>query len=520
MKFILGLLFFTCVYSGFTQKDSASVYGNTILAADLKKHLEIIASDEYEGRETGRKGQKMAAKYIVNHFKSIGVPGGNKGEYYQQFPLIIQYTGGTDITVNDKKYDFLEDFYFYRGFSDTTFTSDEIVFVGYGIDDKRYSDYKKIDVNGKIVMILAGEPFKKGKSIITRSKNVSPWSTNWRLKKQVAKDKGASAILIVSENIQQDISNTIHYIESPSMILNTGKPTSSKQLTNFYVSTNFANEILKETGESIESLRNKITKKTITLSCKTKVNIEMDREKEKLSSENVLGFIEGTDKKEEIIILTAHYDHIGVDLKNNEVYNGADDDGSGTVAILEIAEAFAKAKKDGNGPRRSVLIMPVAGEEKGLLGSEYYSDNPIYPLANTVVDLNIDMIGRLDKKHAGNPNYVYIIGSTMLSKELHEVNEAANFNYTKLDLDYEFNTTDDPNRYYYRSDHYNFAKNGVPVIFYFNGVHEDYHKPTDTVDKINFMKMETITRLVFYTAWQLANQEKRIELDGALQKSN
>jgi Zn-dependent M28 family amino/carboxypeptidase len=243
------------------------------------------------------------------------------------------------------------------------------------------------------------------------------------------------------------------------------------------------------------------------------VTVEMHREIEKLSSENVLGFIEGTDKKDEIVILTAHYDHIGIDLKNNEVYNGADDDGSGTVAIMEIAEAFAKAKAEGKGPRRSVLIMPVAGEEKGLLGSEYYSENPVYPLANTVVDLNIDMIGRLDKKHAGDPNYVYIIGSTMLSKELHEVNEAANSTYTKLDLDYEFNTIDDPNRYYYRSDHYNFAKKGVPVIFYFNGVHADYHKPTDTVDKINFDKMETITRLVFYTAWQLANKEKRIEVD-------
>jgi len=513
MRVVVGLLILACGYSSIAQTDSASVYGNTILAGDLKKHLEIIASDKYEGRETGRKGQKMAAEYIANHFKSIGVPGGNKGEYYQEFPLIIQHSGGTDISINDKKYRFIDDFYFYRGFNDTSFITDEVVFVGYGIEDKRYSDYKNIDVKGKVIMVLAGEPFKKGKSIITRSKEASPWSMNWRMKMQAAKDKGARAILIVPENIQQNVLTMIHYIESSSMVLDRGKVTPSQRLTNFYISPKMADEILKETGETIESLRSKITKKTITLTCKTKVTVEMHREIEKLSSENVLGFIEGTDKKEEIVILTAHYDHIGIDLKNNEVYNGADDDGSGTVAIMEIAEAFALAKAEGKGPRRSVLIMPVAGEEKGLLGSEYYSENPVYPLANTVVDLNIDMIGRLDEKHADDPNYVYIIGSTMLSKELHEVNEAANSKHTKLDLDYEFNTIDDPNRYYYRSDHYNFAKKGVPVIFYFNGVHVDYHKPTDTVDKINFDKMETITRLVFYTAWQLANKEKRIEVD-------
>ncbi|MBL4623823.1 MAG: M28 family peptidase [Flavobacteriales bacterium] len=330
---------------------------------------------------------------------------------------------------------------------------------------------------------------------------------------QVAKEKGASAIFIVPEDFRQNVRTMIHYIESSSMVLDMGKAVKSKRLTNFYISPKMADEILKGTGETIESLKKKIKKKTITLTCSTSVSIGMHRKTENLSSENVLGFIEGTDKKDEVVILTAHYDHIGIDLKNDEVYNGADDDGSGTVALLEIAEAFAKAKAEGNGPRRSILIMPVAGEEKGLLGSEYYSENPVYPLDRTIVDLNIDMIGRLDEKHADDPNYVYIIGSTMLSTELHAINEKANSTYTNLDSDYEFNTIDDPNRYYYRSDHYNFAKKNIPVIFYFNGVHVDYHKPTDTVDKINYEKMETITKLVFYTAWQLANQEKTIEVD-------
>ncbi len=304
----------------------------------------------------------------------------------------------------------------------------------------------------------------------------------------------------------------LHYIESPAMMLDIGNKAAAKKLTNFYISSKMADEILKESGETIASLKKKITKKTVTIYCKTQFDLDMHRKIEKLSSENVLGFIEGTDKKEEVVILTAHYDHIGIDENSNEVYNGADDDGSGTVAIMEIAEAFALAKADGNGPRRSILIMPVAGEEKGLLGSEYYAQNPVYPLEKTVADLNIDMIGRLDKKHADNPNYVYVIGSNRLSTELHDINENVNSTYTKLELDYQFNKEDDPNRFYYRSDHYNFAKNNIPVIFYFNGVHEDYHKVTDTVDKINYSKMEKITQLVFHTAWELANQEKKLRL--------
>jgi len=224
----------------------------------------------------------------------------------------------------------------------------------------------------------------------------------------------------------------------------------------------------------------------------------------------VLGYIEGTDLKDELIIITAHYDHLG--KHDSLIFNGADDDGSGTVATLEIAEAFMLAKKDGKGPRRSVLIMPVSGEEKGLLGSKYYTDHPIYPLENTVANLNIDMIGRLDDWH-DTANYVYLIGADRLSQELHDISETVNEKHIGLNLDYTFNEEDDPNRYYYRSDHYNFAKNNIPVIFYFNGVHEDYHKASDTVDKIDFKKIETITRLVFLTAWELANRDERIVVD-------
>ncbi|MCC6937955.1 MAG: M28 family peptidase [Flavobacteriales bacterium] len=233
-------------------------------------------------------------------------------------------------------------------------------------------------------------------------------------------------------------------------------------------------------------------------------------QEERVMAENVLAYIEGSDKKDELVVITAHYDHIGVE--NGVVYNGADDDGSGTVALLEIAEAFAKAKAAGQGPRRSVLIMPVSGEEKGLLGSRYYSDHPVFPLSSTVADLNIDMIGRVDSAHSSSAPYVYIIGSDRLSSELHEVNEIANRS-VGLQLDYTFNAEDDPNRFYYRSDHYNFARKGVPCIFYFSGVHEDYHQPSDDVDKIRFDLLRQRALLVFHTAWELANRESRIVVD-------
>ena len=230
-------------------------------------------------------------------------------------------------------------------------------------------------------------------------------------------------------------------------------------------------------------------------------------------SENVVAFIKGSEKPDEIVVVSAHLDHEGI--KNGKIYNGADDDGSGTVAILEIAEAFKKAAEAGKGPKRSILFLHVTGEEKGLLGSKYYTENPIFPLANTVTNLNIDMVGRVDERHKGNPNYVYLIGADKLSSELHNISEAMNKKYTNIDLDYKYNDENDPNRFYYRSDHYNFAKHNIPIIFYFNGTHADYHQPTDTPDKINYEMLENRARLVFHTAWEVANRENRIVVDKA-----
>ncbi|MDU8886343.1 M28 family metallopeptidase [Yeosuana sp. MJ-SS3] len=228
-------------------------------------------------------------------------------------------------------------------------------------------------------------------------------------------------------------------------------------------------------------------------------------------SENVLAYIEGSEKPNEFIVISAHLDHEGI--KNGDIYNGADDDGSGTVSILEIAEAFKKAVNDGYRPKRSILFLHVTAEEEGLLGSQYFTDvDPVVPLKNIVANLNIDMIGRRDIKHNEDGNYIYLIGSNKLSAELHQLSEDINTKYVGLELDYTYNSVSDPNRYFYRSDHYNFAKHNIPVIFYFSGNHADYHKPTDTPEKIEYDLLEKRTKLIFYTAWELATRENRITI--------
>ena len=225
-------------------------------------------------------------------------------------------------------------------------------------------------------------------------------------------------------------------------------------------------------------------------------------------SQNIIAYIEGSEFPNEYVFISAHSDHEGI-IKG-EIYNGADDNGSGTAAVLEMAEAFSIAVKDGYRPKRSVVFLHVTAEEVGLYGSRYYSNNPVFPIENTLADLNIDMIGRVDSRHKDNENYIYLIGSDRISTELHFIAQKANSEFTNLDLDYKYNAENDSNGYYSRSDHYNFAQKGIPVIFFFNGEHEDYTKPTDTADKINYPLLTKRAKLIFATAWYIANSDERL----------
>ncbi len=513
MKTILSVIIASWSITAFAQQDSLQMkYAQTITSEDLKEDLYVIAADSMQGRETGTEGQKKAANYIYNHFQKSGIPPYNGKDYYQHYTLFRSGGYVATVVINGVEFDFLKDFYFLPGAPVTDMSATSFVMGAYGIDDEYYSDYKEIDVKGNWILTWPGEPLdKNGFSLVTEEEELSEWSTNWRKKAQTAKEKGADGIFIIDTALEKNAARFAHYIERGKVSV---EPLNNKEeFLQVFISQKMADELMKSSKKSEEKLKTYISKKgkSTATSLQSDFSVYITSKEEKIPAENVLGYVEGSDLKEEVIVISAHYDHLGT--HDGKIFNGADDDGSGTVAIMDLAEAFAKAKAEGHGPRRSILFMAVSGEEMGLLGSTYYTNNPVFPLENTVANLNIDMIGRLDEKHADNENYVYLIGSDKLSSELHEISEKANTDYTELEIDYTFNAPDDPNRFYYRSDHYNFAKNNIPVIFYFNGVHEDYHQHTDTVDKINFSKMEKITRLVFHTAWQLANQDKRIEVD-------
>jgi hypothetical protein len=493
------------------QKDTFALkYSTQITAEGMSRNLRVLASDEYEGRETGKKGQKMAAEYIANQFKEAGIPPYKENTYYQHYPLNVILPAPAEVTINGIKFTGNKDYYNFPGQSEQIISTSNVLFLGYGVDEKNYSDYKGADVKGRVVMIMSGEPYSKDSiSFISGKRSPSLWSTYYKVKPERAKESGALALLIIVDDIEKELKVNKHRLESPSMKLEKGKT----EMPVIYISPEMANALLRK--KTLDQVKAKIAAKgkPYKKDLKTDFQIIIRNTTQKIEAENVLGYIEGTDLKDELIIITAHYDHLGIDGKT--VYNGADDDGSGTVAVIELAKVFAKAKQEGHGPRRSILFMTVSGEEKGLLGSSYYTDHPEFPLKNTICDLNIDMIGRVDEKHKGNPDYIYLIGSDKLSTELHSISENANKTYQNLQLDYTYNDEKDKNRFYYRSDHYNFAKNGIPVIFYFNGVHEDYHKETDEVEKIDFNKMEKITRLVFFTAWDLANRDQRIRVDSS-----
>ncbi len=491
---------------------------NSITAKDLREHLTILASDEFEGRETGTKGNRMAANYIAQHFTDLGLPRVDKSHsYFQKVNFFKQGWEKLNVMANDETMRNMSDFFAFPSTNTDmpSIKADEIVFMGYGIDDTNYSDYKGKDVNGKVLLVYGGEPKNAaGTYYVSQTGETSKWS-NFKEKLITAKEKGAKAIFIIDGDIRKTIAQNRNTLLSSRLQLGEADTENGNYANNIFISPGMAQKLIGNKFNKIVRARKKIEAKGKTKMVKlpTALDITMKKSESSLKGENVLGYIEGVDPKlkDELVVITAHYDHLG--KRGEDVYNGADDNGSGTSTVLEIAEAFAQAKKAGVGPRRSVLVMLVTGEEKGLLGSKYYSEFPIYPLKNTVANINVDMVGRVDKKYENNPNYIYVIGADRLSTELHEINEAANKNNTNLTLDYTYNEENDPNRYYYRSDHYNFAEKGIPAVFFFNGTHDDYHMISDTVEKINFEKMETIGRLVFATAWELVNRDKRIEVD-------
>ena len=479
----------------FAQDRTAQKYARQITANGARKHLTIIASDEFEGRETGKPGAEKAANYIANEFKKLDLNAPVNGSYFQNIPLTELSFEVKSLLVNSVPLTNGKDFYFSGTSDEKTIDVKEVVFIGYGIDTDAYSDLKNTDIAGKVVLLInKGEPVKDGISTITKTAQLSDWSKSRSKRIQYIQTKKPALILAVNPDVASVLEKNPTYFTSSGGRLSLKKDviTSNTSAAVVNMTVSAADQVLKKSGKTYETLKAEIDNTSAPQTQVVQVDFSsaFGTKNKDVQSVNVLGFLPGTDLKDEILVFSAHYDHIGLTTSGTDkVNNGADDDGSGTTGVLEIAKAFCAAKKAGKGPRRSILFLTVVGEEKGLLGSEWYSEHPVFPLEKTITDLNIDMIGRTGNEYKGKTdsvNYCYLIGSDKLSTDLHKISENANATYTKLKIDYKFNDPKDPERIYYRSDHYNFAKHGIPIIFYFNGVHEDYHQPGDEVSKINF----------------------------------
>ncbi|GAC1525437.1 MAG: hypothetical protein NVS3B15_00510 [Sediminibacterium sp.] len=488
------------------KNDDPARFGASITPQSLKEKLSVIASAEMEGRETATPGQKRAAAYIEEQFRKFGLKPGNGNSYQMTYPVYRDELTAKKLMVNGRNFEWDKDFTFLlSAISTGEWAYDTIVFAGYGMVDSanKINDLARLDVKGKIVMVLDGMgdskpaiPFPTGRR--------SPASVYGKI--QAVRRAGGAGLLIVSAGFP-------HTVPTPTkgdmyLNLNTAAP-----FLTATISEDIASALLGRTSKLAPDQLKQVNKGVYV----SELRIATAKTTETLESSNVLGILPGKDKKEEYVFITGHYDHLG--KRGEDIYYGADDDGSGTTSVLQMAEAFTTAAKKGNRPRRSIVFMTVSGEEKGLWGSEYYSEHPVYPLDKTSVDLNIDMVGRVDteRKTADSLNYVYVIGHDKLSSELPIINEAANNKYTRLTLDYKYDDPNDENRIYYRSDHYNFARKGVPILFFYDGMLlADYHKPTDTVDKINFELMEKRVKMIFYTAWDMANRADMLARDTPL----
>ena len=466
IKSLVFCSFVFCSFALFSQ-DLSEFYANNIDTVDLFNNLDYLAANKLKGRKTGEEGQKQAAAYIAEQFKKSGVPPFPGKDYFQKFNLLQKNKSGSMIAGN-KEYHFPQDFGFKSLYQTLDFDVKSAVYI-LGEDLMA----SKVNFNSEFVLIeidnIQTFDFDLVENI--KSKGILFLINDYRAEnyKTLQKD---------------DLAMVQKTIKIPMVFLN------RKSLPSVFIKSLVLNQ------------SNKCT-----------FSFKLNPIQNYKSTENVIGFIEGSDSvlKNEVIVISAHYDHLGV--KKGKVFNGADDNGSGTTALLEIAQAFQQAKNEGKNPKRSILFIALTGEEMGLFGSSYYVSNPWIPLENTIADINIDMIGRASKLEEKDTFSVYVIGSNMLSNDLHNAQELANKQFTKLNLDYKYNDVNEPLRLYYRSDHFNFAKNGIPSVFYFGGFHDDYHKATDDIESINFRKIAQISKMVFHTTWMLGNANNRPALN-------
>jgi hypothetical protein len=489
---------------------------DSITPGELRMHLEFLASEELGGRYTLSPGFAIAARYLAAHLEAYGFKGaGDNGSFLQTFQVVSSKAdtakSALEITASGGKaisYHF-GDFYLPADGHNGE-VQGPVVFVGQGISStsQKHDDYSGLDVKGKIVLIAPGTPADVDASQL--GENGSGQGA--------AIAHGAVGILQLPQQRMLDFMKNKGFQERAASreTVRLTRATEGK-LPTLTLGPALAEELLSAGGLHLKNVYEAVSHKQRLQPQKLDVSAKMTvaTQATRSTTQNVAAILEGSDPKlrNEYVVFSAHYDHLKTG-PNGEIYPGADDDGSGTTAVLTIAHAMSLEH-----PRRSVLVMFHAGEELGLLGSEYNTDfAPVVPLNQIVADLNIDMIGRskqagdnsMQDEHLTDTNTVYLVGSNRISQELHQLSEETNAQFQKMKLDYHYNDPNDPERIYFRSDHWNYAKHGIPIIFYFDGTSVDYHRPTDTIDKIDFSKLTKITRLVFETGWRIASLDHRL----------
>lgn len=483
-------------------------YVNGISKEELIEHVKTLSSAKFEGRGTGLKGQHLASQYLKEQFIDMDLvgPSPSGDPYYQEFKLIpgisqnLEFIVGND-TISTKSHLALV------GYIPPCRGKYELTFVAFGIDHENYSDYTDIDVQGKIVAFLAGEPIDKhGKYLISDS-YLPYYGDRGKKKAEIAFSKGAVAAIRINPD-QDQVDKTIRmlkrYRDSGTLSLVESNPGKKKIRDVIHVGIEDAAKLFALKQRVFEKAINKqIRRKKSFESLHSLVLMQSSVGDDLVETENVVAFLEGNEMKDEIVIITAHFDHLGI--RGDNINYGADDNASGTAAVIEIAEAFAELAKDGIRPKRSILFMPVSGEERGLLGSKFYVNNPLFPINRTVAAINMDMIGRSDNQHKDNPNYVYLYMSDSASGSLAECANIAAL-YVQNELSPEYQYLSDYNFRMGGSDHASFQDVNVPVLYFYCGIHEDYHKPTDTWDKVDYDKLSAISRMVFVSAWEIANK--------------
>lgn len=500
----------------YTKDSQAIPYSKLISEQALKKKLMVLTSESLEGRETGTPGAEKAARYIQSIFKRDGLSplvnqeNGRKS-YFLPIPLKRWVIKKGQLSFGDIELESGTDFIPVSRGANTQqdFTKSEYIIGVHQASDSTHSmDFKDTPIEDKIVLIIDQSP-ESVLSNFTSNNDVYRYfrRLNLNLKKILAQKP--RSVFISSPDFRSMAKNEYYsnFVNTP--VIGFEPSPTAKPMGIFLISPQATGQLLSKSGINMDSILKSTQPFTKLQSAPVHLNIPLKIDP--ASASDVIGFMEGTDLKNEVLVISAHYDHLG--KHNGQIYHGADDDGSGSASMMTLVDAFAAAKKKGQGPRRSILFLANVGEEKGLLGSYYYSEHPLIPMSQTITDLNIDMIGRVDKEHEKDTNYVYVIGSGKLSSGLQTISEKTNAKFSNLKLDYTYDIPNDPNQFYYRSDHYNFARLGVPIIFYFNGVHPDYHQPTDVIEKINFGIYSKRARLVFFTAWDLANRDDRPKVD-------